>query len=109
MISIDKQPFGHVVEMKTSNPLHYGNKMKAERESDDVVGSFADSLKSAISKVNDLQVDADDLNQKMIYKPESVDIHSVMIAAQKAEISLSFTRAVRDEVVKTYRELMNLR
>ena len=26
----------------------------------------------------------------MIYEPESVDIHTVMIAAQKAEISLSF-------------------
>jgi len=38
-----------------------------------------------------------------------VDIHTVMIAAQKAEISLNFTKAVRDEAIRAYRDLMNLR
>jgi flagellar hook-basal body complex protein FliE len=66
-------------------------------------------LVEAVGKTNDLQVEADNLRTKMIYEPESVDIHQVMIAGQKAEISLTFTKAVRDEAIKSYRELMNLR
>jgi flagellar hook-basal body complex protein FliE len=32
-----------------------------------------------------------------------------MIATQKAEVALNFTRAVRDEAIRMYRELINLR
>jgi len=32
-----------------------------------------------------------------------------MIAAQKAEVAMSFTKAVRDEAIRAYRELINLR
>nr|HPM34164.1 flagellar hook-basal body complex protein FliE [Spirochaetota bacterium] len=46
---------------------------------------------------------------KMIYEPESVDVHTVMIAAQKAEVALTFAKSIRDEAIKAYRELMNLR
>ncbi|MBN2080275.1 MAG: flagellar hook-basal body complex protein FliE [Spirochaetes bacterium] len=100
---------GHVITMKTSHPLHNDGVEKRERAADDVTGSFADSLMKALGKVNDLQGASDELTQQMIYAPESVSIHSVMIAAQKAEIALSFTRAVRDEAVRAYRELINLR
>jgi flagellar hook-basal body complex protein FliE len=66
-------------------------------------------LNGAISKTNDLQVDAESLMQQMIVKPESVDIHQVMVATQKAEISLGLTKAVRDGALNAYRELINLR
>jgi flagellar hook-basal body complex protein FliE len=100
---------GHIVRMKTLDPLHYSNDVKAEREPDDASGSFWDVLMKSMGKVNDQQVESEDLMQKMIYEPESVDIHSVMIAAQKAEVSMTFVKAVRDEAIKAYRELMNLR
>lgn len=108
-MSIRNEPIGHVVEMRTSNPLHYGNRVKREPAYDDVSTSFADSLMKALGKVNDLQTDSEDMNQKMIYEPESVDIHTVMIAAQKAEVALNFTKSVRDEAIRAYRELINLR
>jgi len=100
---------GHVVKMKVSDPLHYTGNAAIKREGDDVSGSFADVLNNAVTKVNDLQVDAQDQVQQMIYEPEKVDIHQVMIANQKAEISLAFTKAVRDGAINAYRELMNLR
>jgi flagellar hook-basal body complex protein FliE len=100
---------GHLVELKTSHPLHFNNKPARDDDKDDVAKSFSDVLMKSLNKVNDLQSDSDTLNQKMVTDPGSVDIHTVMIAAQKAEIALSFTRAVRDEVIKGYRELMNLR
>ncbi len=106
---VDTAVKGHVVNMRTANPLHFQEKAGPAREADDVAGSFIDMLKGAIGKVNDLQVQSDELAQKMVYQPESVDIHQVMIAGQKAEISLSFAKAIRDEAIRTYRELMNLR
>jgi flagellar hook-basal body complex protein FliE len=109
MNSIVNDPSGHVIAMRTSNPLHYGNQVKREPGYDDVSSSFADSLMKALGKVNDLQTNAEDLGQKMIYEPDSVDIHTVMLATQKAEVALSFTKAVRDEAIRAYRELINLR
>jgi flagellar hook-basal body complex protein FliE len=109
MNTINMETTGHLIAMKTSNPLHYNGTVKQERQPDDVSGSFADSLMKALGKVNDLQVDSEDMAQKMIYEPDSVDIHTVMIATQKAEVALNFTKAVRDEALKAYRELINLR
>ena len=103
------EPIGNIVEMRKTNPLHYDDKVKREPAYDDVSTSFADSLMKALGKVNDLQTTSEDLTQKMMYEPESVDIHTVMIAAQKAEVALSFTKAVRDEAIRAYRELINLR
>jgi flagellar hook-basal body complex protein FliE len=54
-------------------------------------------------------VDSENLQEKMIVDPESVDIHTVMIATQKAEVALNFAKAVRDEAIRAYRELINLR
>lgn len=99
---------GQIVTMKTTHPLHYSME-KEKKLDDDVSTSFADVLMKAIGKVNNLQVDANDLAQKMIHEPESVDIHTVMIAAQKAEIALNFTKSVRDELIRSYRELINMR
>jgi len=109
MNAISNGHIGHIVNMKTTNPLHYDNREKREPALDDVSTSFADSLMKALGKVNDLQVNSEDLAEKMIHSPESVNIHTVMIATQKAEVALSFAKAVRDEAIRAYRELINLR
>ncbi len=108
MNTIDTLYTGHIVGLRTTNPLHIDDAPAASPD-DDVAGSFAQMLKSAINKVNDLQIDSEDLGQKMVHEPGSVDIHTVMIAAQKAELALTFTKAGRDEAIRSYRELMNLR
>ena len=99
---------GNIVKLATTNPLHFSDK-PAESQNDDVAVSFKDALSAALQKTNDLQVESDNLTRKMITNPESVDVHSVMIAGQKAEIAITFVKAVRDEAVRSYRELMNLR
>jgi flagellar hook-basal body complex protein FliE len=108
MIISPQQSIGNIVQMKTSHPLHFSDREQV-KPNDDVAGSFADTLKTALGKVNTLLVDSSELGQKMIHEPESVDIHNVMIAAQKAEIAINFTKAVRDEAIKAYRDLINLR
>lgn len=108
-MNVQNQMFaGHVVHMNATNPLHYREGRDA-RDSDDVASSFAEAFHRAVGNVNNLQVESEDLSRRMIYEPESVNIHTVMLAAQKAEVALSFTRAIRDEAIRTYRELMNLR
>lgn len=100
---------GHMVKLHTTDPLHFSAEPKIQRAKDDVSGSFADMLNSAISKTNNLQIDAESLMQKMVVKPESVDIHQVMVATQKAEIALGLTKSVRDGAINAYRELINMR
>ena len=99
---------GNVVNMKTTNPLHYSETGTTPVPRSAGEG-FQTLLRDALGKVNDAQVQSENLSQKMIYQPESVDVHTAMIAAQKAEISLTLAKAVRDEAIKSYRELMNLR
>lgn len=106
---IENMVSGNVVKMMTTEPLHYTGEPIVRRPGDDVSGSFADMLNNAVKQVNDLQVDSEKMMQKMIYEPESVDIHQVMIATQKAEIAISLTKAVRDGAINAYKELINLR
>ena len=99
---------GHNVSLKTTDANHYSEKVSPDG-GEEVAESFKDMLNGSIKKVNDLQVNSEELTRKMIYEPESVDVHTVMIAAQKAEVSLTFAKTIRDEAIKAYRELMNLR
>lgn len=97
---------GNVVELKVTDPRHFSEKPEGQIEGN---SGFSSYLRSAIEEVNNLQVDSKKLSEKMITDPDSVDIHSVMIAGQKAEMSLTLTKAIRDEAIKAYRELSNLR
>ena len=45
--------------------------------------TFANTLKDAISKVNDQQIQSDTMTEKLI-NGGNVDLHEVMIASQKA-------------------------
>jgi len=69
--------------------------------------SFADMLKTNLTKVNDLQVSADDLATQFVLG-ETDNIHQVMIAGQKAEIALQLTTAIRSKVMEAYQEIMRM-
>ena len=107
-ILMDNLAKGNIVKLKTTDPLHFREEQN-NKPDDDISTSFAGMLNKAICKVNNLQIESDNLAQQMIHSPESVDIHTVMISAQKAEIALLFTKTIRDEAIKAYRELINLR
>lgn len=85
-----------------------GNNRSNDFQNTDVNGvGFSDFLKDAISKVNDLQLQAEEINQKFV-TGEIQDIHSVMIASEKAELSLQFTLAVRNKILDAYNEIMRM-
>ncbi|HOG65402.1 MAG TPA: flagellar hook-basal body complex protein FliE [Spirochaetota bacterium] len=99
---------GNRVLMKAVHPDHYRIE-KSKEGDDDVAKSFNSLLSDSFGKVNNLLVQSDRTTQQMIVEPESVSIHTVMIAAQKAEMALSLAKAVTDRVIRAYSEITNLR
>lgn|SRR5690606_21130023 len=69
--------------------------------------SFGSFLKDAIQEVNVKQIESDTMTQKLILG-EDVDLHNVMITAQKASIALSATMEVRNKVIEAYQEIIRM-
>ncbi len=70
-------------------------------------GSFADTLKEFISDTNSLQKQSDVLDEKFI-KGEPVDIHNVMIAAEKAKTSFQLLMEIRNKFIDMYKEVSKM-
>ncbi|MFD2925519.1 flagellar hook-basal body complex protein FliE [Halobacillus naozhouensis] len=70
-------------------------------------GAFASSLKQAINAVNDAQI-ASDAKTKALARGEVDDLHDVMIASQKASITMQTTIEIRNKVIDAYKEMMRM-
>lgn len=68
---------------------------------------FSNFLNEAIQSVNNQQIQSDTMTQKLI-NGEDVDLHEVMIASQKASITLNATMEVRNKVIDAYQEIMRM-
>lgn len=69
--------------------------------------SFSEFFKDALNNVNKSQVESDVLTQKLVLG-ENVDLHEVMVAAQKASITLNATMEMRNKVVEAYQEIIRM-
>ena len=103
------QPQGDIVPLAATNPRHFGNLIEKKKGNQDFVSDFANAIKDALYKVNNLQRESDELTKALAVRPDTVDIHDVTIAAEKAKMSLMFTKSIVDRIVQAYRELINLR
>ncbi|MCZ8238829.1 MAG: flagellar hook-basal body complex protein FliE [Leptospiraceae bacterium] len=106
--SFGLRPDGDKVNVNRTDERHYG-KMDTAVSPDDIAGTFGSVLKKAFEEVNDQQVVADEMTQKLVFDPNSVDVHDVMISAEKARMSLTFTKTMADGFIRAYRELTSLR
>jgi flagellar hook-basal body complex protein FliE len=68
---------------------------------------FGDVLKDAISTVNELQKQSDQEIQKYM-TGESQDLHTTVIAMQKADLSFQMMMQVRNKIVQAYQEIMRM-
>ncbi len=68
---------------------------------------FKELLDNSLNQINETEKTANDYG-RMLASGEIENIHDAMIAAQKAEITLSFALQVRKEVLSAYQELMRL-
>lgn len=68
---------------------------------------FLDSLKSAIGKVNDAQMEAGQAIDALM-TGESQDIHRTMVALQQADVSFQLMMQIRNKLVTAYEEIQRM-
>ena len=69
--------------------------------------AFSEMLGEAIQEVNNLQSQAGEEVQKAM-TGEITDIHTAMIAVQKADVSFQMMMQVRNKLVSAYQEIMKM-
>jgi len=88
--------------------IQSGNVIKVGVEDKKVTNvDFKDFLMESIEKVNNDQLYAEKMDQALILG-ETDNIHDVMIASQKAELSLTFAVEVRNKILDAYKEIMRI-
>lgn len=71
------------------------------------VTGFGDVFKNALKEVSEAQ-NVSDKKTDQLLTGEVKDVHEVMIASQKASLSLQMTMQVRNKVVEAYQEVMRM-
>lgn len=69
--------------------------------------TFGDFLSNELDKVNDKQIEADNITQNYI-KGDETDIHNVMISTEEAKMSLEMAVQVRNKIVEAYQEISRM-
>lgn len=93
MDSIGKVVSGNVIKQATTDQVQ--------------TVDFKELLMDSIEKVNQDQLNAEALDTKLALG-ETDNIHEVMIASQKAELSLSFAIEVRNKILESYKEILRI-
>jgi flagellar hook-basal body complex protein FliE len=68
---------------------------------------FTDALSSAFGQVDKLQSEAD-LKVINLVQGKEQDVHSAMIAVEKADISFQLMMQVRNKIVNAYQEISRM-
>ena len=70
-------------------------------------GGFLGSLKDAIAQVNEVQLDASPAADKLV-SGESDNVHQMMMALQKADVSFQLMMQVRNKLVSAYEDIQRM-
>jgi flagellar hook-basal body complex protein FliE len=115
------QAMGDIVKLARTNPRHLGGIGEQAAPAgaafpDGQAGAtgaaeqkFGDMLLGALGSVNDSQVTAMNLSQKMVTDPASVNVEDLTISLADANLALSMTKAIVDRALAAYREIINIR
>ncbi|MFR5265961.1 flagellar hook-basal body complex protein FliE [Clostridium sp.] len=66
---------------------------------------FKDILVEQLNKVNEKQIEADILTEKIIRGDSDVSIHEVMLAGEEANMSLQLAVQVRNKLLEAFQEI----
>ncbi|HOF58689.1 MAG TPA: flagellar hook-basal body complex protein FliE [Syntrophorhabdaceae bacterium] len=88
---------------------NFTENISEKRGSTDIKGtaSFKDILKDSINKANELEKVADQEVQKLA-KLDSQDIHTTMIAIEKADLTFQTMMQIRNKIINAYEEIMRM-
>lgn len=69
--------------------------------------SFMDTLKSLVSEVDNQIKDANQMAEEFALGKEH-DLHEIMIASEKADLSFRFLMQIRNKLLEAYQEIMRM-
>jgi flagellar hook-basal body complex protein FliE len=69
---------------------------------------FSAALKATLDQVNQRQSQAEEMGKSFAMGDDKVSLSDVMIAGQKANISLQATVQVRNKLISAYHDIMNM-
>lgn len=95
--------------LKTTSELHFNEDGVMQKKPEKNAAPFSQMLFNAVNETDALVKDDDDLEEQMTLNPEKVDVHQVMIASEKARMSLSFLKSITEKAMKAYNDIMMLR
>lgn len=70
-------------------------------------GGFLGTLKEAITKANEVQLEASQSVDKLM-TGESQNVHQTMIALQKADVSFQLMMQIRNKIVSAYEDIQRM-
>ncbi|MDN3700003.1 flagellar hook-basal body complex protein FliE [Vibrio artabrorum] len=88
-----------MVEAASARPTTTGQAVGAD---------FGNMLTQAINNVNSLQKTSGDLQTRFDSGDQSVSLSDVMIARNKSSVAFEATIQIRNKLVESYKQLMNM-
>jgi flagellar hook-basal body complex protein FliE len=79
----------------------------AQKQTAPTQDGFGEWLAKSLSQVNHLEQESDQSAQDLI-TGKSTDIHTAMIAMQKADIALNLTMEIRNKIIAAYDEIRRM-
>lgn len=86
-----------------------GSASKTQTDDNNVAGgaSFKNVLNGYLQETNEMQNSADESLSKLV-KGETDNVHEVMLAMSKADVSFRMMVEVRNKLVEAYKEVMRM-
>lgn len=102
-------PLQNIPQLSPLSPLSGPSKTGAGSGNPGAEGgvAFGDLLKQALQEVNQASAQAED-EARNLMTGESADMHTAMLAVQKADLSFQMMMAVRSKLIDAYREVMRM-
>jgi flagellar hook-basal body complex protein FliE len=70
-------------------------------------GGFINSLQSAISKANDIEIQANQATEALM-TGQTQNIHQTMVALQEADVSFQLMMQIRNKILSAYDEIQRM-
>lgn len=93
-----------ILKMQAAQESQTGNK-QGEESNALMAASFEQSLAKALEPVNNLQLEAADLDAKLATGNLEY-VHQAMVVGEKASLALNLTVQIRNKIIEAYQEIM---
>lgn len=96
-ININSDIFTNIIENNSINKSEISSQSNSKIK-------FEDVITNAINKVNESQVNANNMIESLI-KGEDVTMHEVMLSMQESQMSMQLMLEVRNKLFEAYQQL----